>query len=71
MAFFRMVRSREPFDKAIKFAKEVVYIDDQTVRPILNARKTILYHYDNIWSKNNNFDITTRVFDGAEVIDLI
>ena len=65
--------SRELFDKALQFAKNFVNVDEQTVKIILNARKSILYHNDTIWSKNGNsdFDIAMGAYDGAEVTDLI
>ena len=64
--------SNELFQKAIKFANEYTFIDETTINTILNARKTLLYHENRIWTKTEGgFDIPMGSYDGAELTDLV
>ena len=38
----------------------------------LNARKSVLYHKNDVWEKQTGlFDITMGAFDGAQITDLV
>lgn len=64
----------ELFNKAIAYAKRYVTISDQDVKIFMQARKTLLFHDEEPWTKrnnNNNFDVPMGSYDGAEVCELI
>ena len=64
----------ELFNKAIAYAKSYFTISDQDVKIIMQARKTLLFHDDDPWTKRNNnddFDVPMGSYDGAEVCELI
>ena len=62
----------ELFYKAIDFAKRYTFIDETTINTILNSRKTLLYHENQIRTKTESgFDIPMGSYDGAELTDLV
>ena len=42
------------FDAAINFASDIVYIPQDTICIIKNARKSLLFHDDKVWQKRSS-----------------
>ena len=61
--------SKEPFLKAINFAKSVTPIQEKFIETILHSRKALLFNKNDVWVKkcNPDFDVTMGTYDGAEV----
>ena len=65
--------SSDLFNKALKFAEEIISIADSDLKIMMHSRKTLLFHENEPWVKrkgNENFDLPMGCFDGAEVCDL-
>ena len=65
--------SLDLFDKALKFAKEIVPIADNDLKIMMHSRKTLLFHENEPWIKrkgDENFDVPMGCLDRAEVCDL-
>ena len=58
---------------AISFAKKFTAVSDNTIKIILNARKSLLSNSNNPWMKKTgeNFDVAMVSFDGAEICELV
>ena len=66
--------SLELFNKAIAYARRFVDISEEDLEIIMLARKTLLFHKEEPWTKRNNeddFDVPMGSYDGAEVCELI
>ena len=66
--------SSDLFNKALKFAKEIIPIADRDLKIMMHSRKTLLFHENEPWVKrkdDENFDVLMGCLDGAEVCDLI
>ena len=64
--------STQLFNDAIKFTSKHTVISTFDKQILLNARKLLLCHQQQIWSKNTGlFDITMGAYDGAEITDLV
>ena len=64
----------ELFNKAIEFAKQHVDISNDDLAIITQARKTLLYHNGQPWTKKNDesdFDVPMGSYDGAELCELV
>ena len=59
--------------KAISFAKKFTAVSDNTIKIILNARKSLLSNSNNPWMKKTgeNFDVAMSSFEGAEKCELV
>ena len=64
--------SQDLLSQALKWAKKYVSISDQENDIIFKARKSLLFHKGQYWTKreNSNFDVTMGSYDGGEVCDL-
>ena len=58
---------------AILFSKKFTAVNDNTIKIILNARKSLLFNSNNPWMKKTgeNFDVAMSSFDGAEICELV
>ena len=58
---------------AILFAKRVTAVSNDTIKTILNSRKSLLFNSNNPWMKkiDENFDLAMGSFDGAEIFELV
>ena len=58
---------------ALNFASKHTFIDNDTFRVIMHARKSLLFSKDDVWVKKDNpsFDVTMGSYDGAEVCELV
>ena len=66
--------TEELFNKGIRFARQHVNISDNELNIILQARKTLLHHNDQPWTKKDDqseFDVPMGSYDGAEVAELV
>ena len=60
------------FNKAITFAENISSISTLEKNLLLNARKSVLYHDDAVWTKTSGlFDVTMGSYDGAQITDLV
>ena len=61
--------SSDLFNKALKFAKEIIPIADRDLKIMMHSRKTLLFHENEPWVKqkgDKNFDVSMGCLDGAE-----
>ena len=61
-------------DNAINFAKSICNISEQDMLIIMQARRTLLFKDGERWVKktsNEEFDVSMRCFDGAEICELV
>ena len=65
--------SEDLLDRAITWSKQHTPISDNEIRIIKHARKSLLFHNDQAWTKNNatTFDVTMDSYDGAEICELV
>ena len=66
--------TQDLFQKAILFAKKYTSITDEELHIITQARKTLLYHNGEPWTKkndNSDFDVPMGSYDGAELCELV
>ena len=66
--------SQDLFEKAIQFARQHTTVTETDLQIILQARKTLLYHNGEPWTKKNNesnFDVPMGSYDGAEICELV
>ena len=58
---------------AVSFAKKFTAVSDDTIKIILNARKSLLFNSNNPWMKKTgeNFDVAMGSFDGVEICELV
>ena len=64
----------ELFNKAIDFAKQHTNITEDDLNIIMQARKTLLYHNGQPWTKKNDpsdFDVPMGSYDGGELCELV
>ena len=64
----------ELFTKAIEFARRHVQVTDEELRIVMQARKTLLYHNGEPWTKKSDetdFDVPMGSYDGAELCELV
>ena len=60
--------------KALDYASTFTNVTDQDRQIIIHAKRSLLYHQDSQWKKNNSdntFDVTMGSYDGAETCELI
>ena len=60
--------------KALDYTAKLITITPQDRQIILHVKKSLLYHGNSPWEKNksnNQFDVTTGLYDGAETLELI
>ena len=64
--------SEKLLDNALNFAKSIVEIDQETIKIIKHACKSILFTNDKVWVKKSSdlFDVTMGSFHGAELCEL-
>ena len=65
--------SLDLFNKALKFAKEVIPIADSDLKITKHSQKTLLFHENEPWVKRKgdvNFNVPMGCLDGVEVCDL-
>ena len=58
-SFYRSISS-DLFNKALKFAKEIIPIADSDLKIMMHSRKTLLFHENEPWVKqkgDKNFDV--------------
>ena len=57
------------------WARSLIDIPNDHITIIKHVRKSLLFHNDKVWVKNNNqhslFDVTMGSYDGAEVCELV
>ena len=57
------------------WARSLIDISNDNITIIKHVRKSLLFHNDKVWVKNNNqhslFDVTMGSYDGAEVCELV
>lgn len=64
--------SEDLFNEAIQFAEQFAPISNDDKKILKNARKSVLYHKNDVWEKQTGlFDITMGAFDGAQITDLV
>ena len=58
---------------ALEFAISITDIDEETIKIIHHARKSVLFTNEQTWVKkeSNLFDVTMGSFDGAEICELV
>ena len=62
--------SPELRNKSIDFAKSIHSISDNDLNIIMNTRKTLLFHHEDAWIKNNgeeDFNVPMGCHDRAEI----
>ena len=60
------------FKTTIDFAEKITPISDLEKQLLFNARQSVLYHDNAVWTKNSGpFDVTMGSFDGAQITDLV
>ena len=60
------------FLETIAFAEQHTHISDLDKQILLHARKSLLYHNGQAWTKKTGlFDVTMGAFDGAQITDLV
>ena len=60
--------------KSIQFAKEITSISDEDLNVIIQSRKTLLFHNQELCVKSEgdeNFDVRKGCYDGVEVNELV
>eukprot|EP00117_Sycon_ciliatum_P015152 scpid81791/ scgid15120/ len=60
--------------KALQFASNLTEVDENEMKIIMHARKSLLFSDHKTWMKRNKditFDVTMGSFDGAEVCELV
>ena len=60
--------------KSIQFAKEITSISDEDLNVIIQSRKTLLFHNQELCVKSEgdeNFDVRKGCYDGVEVSELV
>ena len=64
--------SKKLLDNALKFANEHTHINNEDLKIIQHARKSLLYNKNIPWQKKdtNLFDVAMGSYDGAEICDL-
>ena len=65
--------TQELIRKAINFAKQHIYIHENSIKIIKHSRKSLLGYNDQQWVKikDANCDVAQGQFDGAEMSDLV
>ena len=65
--------SEKLFKNAIPFVKKFTAASDNTIKIILNVRKSLLFYSNNPWMKKTgeNFDVAMGSFDGAEICEFV
>ena len=66
--------SEQLFDPSISWARQFIDITEKDINIIKHARKSLLFHKNQSWSKRNTdsvFDVTMGSFDDAEVCELV
>jgi hypothetical protein len=60
-------------NKAIEFADQHSVVNQEDIKFVLHARKSLLFNNGDSWIKKNGgiFDVTMGAFDGAEVCELV
>ena len=58
---------------AIRFAKTILPVDNNTIEILMHCRKSLLFDGKHVWNKIRNplFDVTMGSFDGAEICELV
>ena len=61
------------FQNSLNFAKQYSTIDENEINIIMQARKSLLFHDSQPWSKKegDEFDVPMGCFDGAEVCQMV
>ena len=64
---------KELLIRALNFAKNHIFINNEDIKIILTARQSFLYHMDEPWVKvgSEDFDIPMGSFDGAECCEIV
>ena len=71
---FYLSISEQLLDRSISWARQFTDITEKDINIIKHARKSLLFHKNQSWSKRNTdsvFDVTMGSFDGAEVCELV
>ena len=66
--------SERLFDKCINFAKSKINVNNDDIKIIRHARKSLLFYKDSVWSKKGDetlFDVPQGSFDSAEICELV
>ena len=64
--------TEELFNSTLDFASETVHINTDTKTLLRNARKSILFHNNDVWKKSTGlFDVTMGSYDGCELCELV
>ena len=64
--------SEKLFNETIEFAQQHTFISDLDKTILMHARKSLLHHQNNVWTKKSGlFDITMGSYDGAQITDLV
>ena len=61
--------SSDLFNKALKFAEEIISIADSDLKIMMHSRKTLLFHKNEPWDKrkdDENFDVPMGCLNGTE-----
>ena len=60
------------FETTLNFANTITPISDEDATILRNARKSILFHNGDVWTKNTGlFDVTMGSYDGCEICELV
>ena len=62
------------FKESIEFARQFIYISDDDLSIIMQARKSVLFEGTTTWIKNSgdeDFNVPMSCFDGAETCELV
>ena len=60
------------FKTTIEFAEKITPISNLEKELLYNARQSVLYHDNAVWTKTTGlFDVTMGSFDGAQITDLV
>ena len=66
--------SEHLLDRCIAWGKQFINVTDNDISIIKHARKSLLFHQNQIWSKrnaDNTFDVTMGSYGGAEICELV
>ena len=64
--------SEELLARSINYAKAIINTEEEVIKTVFHARKSLLFDITRVWVKkdNSDFDVTMGSYDGAEVCEL-
>ena len=61
--------SEELLARSTNYAKAIINTEEEVIKTVFHARKSLLFGITRVWVKidNSDFDVTMGSYDGAEV----